>query len=332
MSCRFVVINLIIVFCFSVPSVAAADWIKEKQAIMGTEITVEIWQNENSSSQQCIDNVFMEMWRIDALMSPYKENSELTKINNMASDRPVVISEELFHLLSKSLEISRLSDGAFDITFSSIGYLYNYRKKRQPTDKLINKKLNAINYQHILLDSKKRTVHFKNKAVRIDLGGIAKGYAVDNAINILKRCGTKYGLVTAGGDSRILGDKKGRPWMMGVQHPRKKQEVAVVLPLSNTAISTSGDYERYFIKDGHRVHHIINPQTGKSADKSWSATVIANNALTSDALSTTLFVLGEKKGLELINKLEGIDAVIIDSSGNMHYSSGLLALEQQSIN
>ena len=315
-----------------VTSAVNAEWLKEKQAIMGTEITVEIWHDEKQKAQQCIDNVFKEMWRIDALMSPFKESSELTKVNNMAKDQPVVISIELFDLLKKSIKFSELSEGVFDITFSSIGYLYDYREGIQPTDEMINKDLAAINYRHIQLNTEEHSVRLKKQGVRIDLGGIAKGYAVDNAIEILKRCGTEYGLVTAGGDSRILGDKKGRPWMMGIQHPRNKKQVAVVLPLSNAAISTSGDYERYFIKDGQRIHHIINPGTGKSADKSWSATVIADDALTSDALSTTLFVLGAKKGLELINKLEGIDAVIIDTSGNMHYSSGLVAPEKQSMN
>ncbi|MCW8909358.1 MAG: FAD:protein FMN transferase [Gammaproteobacteria bacterium] len=309
-----------------------AEWLKKKKPIMGTEITVEIWHEEKQKALECISDVFKEMWRIDALMSPYKSDSELTKINNMAQDNAVVISSELFQLLEKSLNISKISNGAFDITFSSIGYLYDYREGVQPLDKIINEKLEAVDYRHILLNKEKSSVRFKKHGVRIDLGGIAKGYAVDNAIAILKGCGTEYGLVTAGGDSRILGDKKGRPWMMGIQHPRKKKEVAVVLPLSNTAISTSGDYERYFIKDDRRIHHIINPQTGKSADKSWSASVIADNALTSDALSTTLFVLGAKKGLALINRLEGVDAVIIDSKGTMHYSSGLLPPEKQSMN
>ena len=332
MNCRCVFSVASVALLMVVTSAANAEWLKEKQAIMGTEITVEIWHDENKNALQCVDNVFKEMWRIDALMSPFKENSELTKVNNMAKHQPVVISIELFDLLKKSIKFSELSKGAFDITFSSIGYLYDYREGIQPTDEMINKNLAAINYRHIQLNTEEHSVRFKRQGVRIDLGGIAKGYAVDNAIEILKRCGTEYGLVTAGGDSRILGDKKGRPWMMGIRHPRNKKQVAVVLPLSNTAISTSGDYERYFIKDGQRIHHIINPGTGKSADKIWSATVIADDALTSDALSTTLFVLGAEKGLELINKLEGIDAVIIDVSGNMHYSSGLLVPEKQSMN
>ena len=328
--CVFSVLSVTLFLVIS--SVANAEWFKEKNAIMGTEITVEIWHDKKQNAQQCVDNVFKEIWRIDALMSPFKKNSELTKVNNIAKDHAVVISTELFELLKKSIKFSKLSEGAFDITFSSIGYLYDYREGIQPTDEIIKKNLGAINYRNIQLNTEEHSVYFKKQGVRIDLGGIAKGYAVDNAIEILKSCGTEYGLVTAGGDSRILGNKKGRPWMMGIQHPRQKKAVSVVLPLSNTAISTSGDYERYFIKDDQRIHHIINPQTGKSADKAWSATVIADDALTSDALSTTLFVLGAEKGLELVNKLEGIDAVIIDASGNMHYSSGLLTPEKQSMN
>jgi len=128
-------------------SVVEAEWFKEKQAIMGTEITVEIWHDKNIKAQQCVDDVFKEMWRIDALMSPFKENSELTKINNMAKDQPVVISIELFDLLKKSIKFSKISEGAFDITFSSIGYLYDYREGIQPTDAMINKNLAAINKQ-----------------------------------------------------------------------------------------------------------------------------------------------------------------------------------------
>ena len=191
---------------------------------MGTEISVEIWRDDPIKAKQCVHDVFKEMRRIDSLMSPFKNNSELTKINNSATDQPVVISIELFDLIKKSIEFSELSKGAFDITFSSVAYLYDYRAAIQPTNEIINKKLAAINYRHIQLNTEQHSVRFKKQGVRIDLGGIAKGYAVDNAIEVLKRCGSEYGLVTAGGDSRILGDKKGRPWMMGIQHPRNKKE------------------------------------------------------------------------------------------------------------
>jgi thiamine biosynthesis lipoprotein len=166
--------------------------------------------------------------------------------------------------------------------------------------------------------------------VRIDLGGIAKGYAVDRAIDITRDCGIERAMISAGGDSRIIGDRGGRPWMIGIRHPRDSSGIALRLPLSDSAISTSGDYERFFIADGKRVHHIIDPDTGRSAGASWSATVIGPDALTTDALSTTIFILGAADGLALIESLDGFDAIVIDSGGKVHYSSGFQVPEAAS--
>jgi len=306
------------------PAVATAEWYKQEQAIMGTRIAVEFWDEDKAHAAQCAEKVFSEMRRIDALMSPYKPDSELSHINQQAANGAIQVSQEMFNLLRKSLQMSQLSNGAFDITFSSVGHMYDYRQGIKPSDEEIQKSLPSINYRHVLLDETNRSVRFAQSGVRIDLGGIAKGYAVDNGIAILAGCGIKGGLVSAGGDSRILGDRGNRPWMMGVRHPRKKDAVAVMLPLSNTAISTSGDYERFFIEDGKRYHHIISPSTGKSVSTTWSATVIGPDATTTDALSTTLFVLGPEKGLQLIDSLAEVDAVIIDAQGQMYYSAGLM--------
>ena len=299
-----------------------AEWYQENQAIMGTRISVELWHDDPATAKQCEEAVFTEMHRIDALMSPYKEDSQLAKINREASQQPVKVSPELYRLIEQSQKISELSDGAFDITFASVGYLYDYRERIKPSEDEIKKRLEAIDYRHIVLNPSDQSVEFNSPGVRIDLGGIAKGYAVDNGIRILQRCGVRHGLVSAGGDSRIIGDKRGRPWMMGIQHPRKKPGVAVALPLSDTAISTSGDYERYFDEDGQRHHHIISPSTGKSASGIISASVIGPEAISTDALSTTVFILGTDKGLALIEKLPAFDAIIIDAQGKMHYSSG----------
>ena len=299
-----------------------ADWLKQQQDIMGTRVSVELWHNNLQFAQQCSDKVFEEVHRIDALMSPYKPNSEISFINNNAAISTIEISKEMSTIVKRALFYSQLSEGAFDITFASVGYRYNYREKLQPSDSFISNSLNAIDYHHIQLDKQK--IYFDNTGVKIDLGGIAKGYAVDQALQIVADCGIVEAMISAGGDSRILGRKRGKPWMIGIQHPRKKNDVALVLPLSDTAISTSGDYERYFIQeDGYRVHHIINPSTGRSADSSWSATVIGPDAMTTDALSTTIFVLGAEKGIALIETLKNIDAVIIDRHGKVHYSSGL---------
>ena len=288
---------------------------------MGTRVSVELWHSDNEVARACSEKVFTEMRRIDALMSSYQGSSELSYINDNAAVAAIEISAEMMLLIKESIRFSELSQGAFDITYASIGYAYDYRKRQKPSDQSITQKLPAIDYHHIVINGNK--IQFNNRAVRIDLGGIAKGYAVDRAAAVIEQCGISQAMVSAGGDSRIIGDRDGRPWIIGIQHPRDPAGIALRLPLSDTAMSTSGDYERFFIENGERVHHIIDPSTGRSATTSWSATVIGPNAMTTDALSTTIFILGAIKGLALIESLEGIDAIIIDSDGKLHYSSGL---------
>ncbi len=293
---------------------------------MGTLIRVEVWADTPNVGERAINDVMAEMRRIDQAMSPYKEDSELSRVNREAAKKPVVISEELLDLIGRAQKLSEQTHGAFDITFSSVGYLYDYRKGVKPSEEQIKKALPGINYRLITLDTKKRTIHFGQSGVRIDLGGIAKGYAVDRGIAILQRHGVQHGLVTAGGDSRVLGDRRGRPWIIGVRDPRRKDGVVARMPLVNEAISTSGDYERYFEADGVRYHHIINPKTGHSASGVWSATVIGPDATTTDGLSTSVFVLGPEQGIALVDKIGGIEAVIIDAQGKMLYSAGLREL------
>ncbi len=307
-------------YCYNVN----AEWFKADRAIMGTAIHVELWHTNKISAEKIIQHVFSEMRRIDSLMSPFKKNSELSLINDSAAKQPVKISSELFNLIQKSLNISKLSNGAFDITFSSVGQFYDYRKKRQPTKKELSANLKKINYKNIRLNHKNKTIFFTQTGTRIDLGGIAKGHAVDNSIKILQQHGITQAMVSAGGDTRIIGDKGGRPWYVGIRHPRDKNKSAVILPLSQTAISTSGDYERYFIKDNIRHHHIIKPSTGDSARELRSVSILGSDSTTVDALSTTVFILGLNKGMKLISSLPNTEAIVIDNNGRMHYSNGLM--------
>ncbi len=300
-----------------------AEWFKADRAIMGTAIHVELWHTDKKVAEKNIQRVFTEMHRIDSLMSPFKKDSELSLINNQAAKHPLKISSELFNLIQKSINISKLSNGAFDITFSSIGQFYDYRNKLKPTKKEISANLKKINYKNIKLDHKNKTIFFTQTGTRIDLGGIAKGHAVDNSIKILQQHGITQAMVSAGGDTRIIGDKGGRPWYVGIRHPRDKNKSAVVLPLSQTAISTSGDYERYFIKDNIRHHHIIKPSTGDSARELRSVSILGADSTTVDALSTTVFILGLNKGMKLISSIPNTEAIIIDNNGLMHYSTGL---------
>lgn len=301
-----------------------AEWMSRDEAIMGTAIRVELWHEDRVAGDAAMTAVMDEMRRIDELMSPYKPTSELSRINHEAPEHAVPISQEMFDLITRSIEFSELSEGAFDITFSSVGYLYDYRKGVKPSDEAIGKALPGINFRHLVLDRARQTIRFARAGVRIDLGGIAKGHAVDNCITLLKQRGIKEALVSAGGDSRVLGDRHGRPWMIGVRDPRNKDGSVAVIPLTNAAISTSGDYERYFEADGVRHHHIINPKTGKSATGVRSVTIIGPDATTTEGFSKSVFILGPERGIRLVESHPGVDTVVIDDAGKMHYSAGLM--------
>ena len=314
---------LFILFFLCYSQSSFADWHKQYWDIMGTRVGVELWHSDSLIAKQAIETVHSEMQRIDQSMSPFIKNSEVSLINRDATKHPIKISSELFTLIEKAQTISRQSNGIFDITFASIGYLYNYRKHQRPSNKVIQNTLLKINYKKIHLSPKTSEIFFKQKKVRIDLGGIAKGHAVDRCIAKLKALGIEHAVVSAGGDSRLIGDKRGKPWVTGIRHPRHKNKYIAILPLENTAISTSGDYERFFIEDNIRYHHIIQPKTGKSATTSQSVTVIGPNSTTADALSTTLFILTTAKALKLINSLPLYEAIIINKGGVLNYSSGL---------
>lgn len=323
LACQVTGLRFVVCLLVLVPPFSHAQWYNQSQDIMGTRITVELWSEDQQKAEQAIESVMHEMRQIDARLSPYKENSDLSKLNRQAAKSAVPLSDELFLLLNKALDYSRLSDGAFDISFASVGQFYDYREQQQPQQKTLQTHLPAIDYRSIVIDSEKRTVRFLHPLLKIDLGGIAKGYAVDRGIELLKQQGIVSAIVMAGGDSKILGDRGNQPWLLGIRHPRSEGKLAVKLPLTDTAFSTSGDYERYFLDGDKRIHHIINPSTGKSATGIQSVSVIAPDGIDSDALSTTVFVLGIEKGLALVNQLEGIDAIIIDGEGKLHYSANL---------
>jgi thiamine biosynthesis lipoprotein len=304
---------------------AHAEWVRRvTDGIMGTRITVELWADDRAKADQAIDAVLDEMRHIDESMSTYKPTSEVSLVNAGAAAGPMPITKELFDLLTTAKEYSVLTEGAFDITYASVGYLYDFRKHVRPDESQIDAALPAIDYHHLLLDPKKQTVQFSQKGVRIDLGGIAKGYSVDCGIDVLKARGFTRAYVSAGGDSRIIGDRFGKPWLVGIRDPTKGPgEVITRIPLVDAAISTSGDYERYFEEDGVRYHHIIDPRTGHSASKVRSATIIGPSAIRTDGLSKTAFVLGPDKAMEIYNRVDDIDAIIVKLDGTVIHSRGL---------
>jgi thiamine biosynthesis lipoprotein len=300
-------------------------WLQREEAIMGTAIRVELWCEERGRGEAAIDAVMAEMHRIDRAMSPHKADSELSRINREALRAPVPLSAEMFLLLVQAQRFAQLSGGAFDITYASVGCLYDYRAGIAPDEAALAKARAAVGWRGLELDARTRSVRFQREGMRIDLGGFAKGHAVDNAAAILTRHGIAHAHVAAGGDSRVIGDRRGRPWTIGVRDPRRAGELAALLPLVDTAISTSGDYERFFEQGGVRHHHIIDPATGRSPSAVRSATVLAADGLTCEAIGKAIFVLGAARGLELVETLDGVDAIVVDAHGELHCSSGMAA-------
>jgi len=306
------------------PLSATAEWYGRTIDLMGTRVSVELWHEDEDRATALIESVLDEYRRIDRAMSTYRPDSEISQVNAAAATVPVVVSRELFDLVVAALDLSRASGGAFDISYESVGYLYDFRTRRRPAAAAIAAAIDAVDYRRIRVDPVRLSLRFETPGMRINLGGIAKGHAVEQGARLLRAAGIRHALLNAGGDTRVLGDRRGMPWIVGIRHPRLEGEVATRLPLVDEAISTSGDYERYFEEDGRRYHHILNPATGEPTETVLSATVIGPDATLTDGLSTTVFVLGAADGLALIEQYPGYEAIIVEPSGRLVYSSGLV--------
>lgn len=301
----------------------AAEWQSQTQAKMGTRIEVQFWAESGVPADELMIAAMAEFDRIEAAMSTYRESSEISLVNREAASRAVPVSAELYRLVDRALELSARTGGAFDITYDSIGELYDFRAREHPDQGTIDARLPAIDYRQVLLQPDAGTIRYGQPGVRINLGGIAKGHSVESVVKLLRDAGIEHALVTAGGDTRLLGDRRGRPWIVGVRDPDDERGLVTRLALADEAISTSGDYERFFDEDGVRYHHILDPDTGHSAGAVRSVTVIGPDATLTDGLSTSVFVLGPERGLALINSLDGYEAIVVTPDRRMRYSEGL---------
>lgn len=316
-------------FLFSLSVNAQAEWFYFKWSLMGTLVELE-YESKSLNAELIAGQVKKEFQRLENRYSPYIESSELSKINRLKKQQALRLDDESWFLFSKAQHYAQLTGGAFDISFASVGFLYNYREQQAPNKVQHEKALGFINYKAVKLDEKNRTIRLLKSDMKLDLGGIAKGYAVDKAIAILKAAGVTSAWVSAGGDSRVIGlSRQSKAWIIGIKHPRKKTQYALKIPLTDTAVSTSGDYERFFIdSQGVRQHHIINPKTGLPARGLISVTILAPQSIDADALSTSAFVLGEKRALDLVNQLPDIEAILINDAGKVSYSKGLSPVSQ----
>ena len=317
------IFGLVSLFTMFLPMSVSAAWFSEQQDKMGTRVEIQLWMDDEPQARQLIADGMAEFDRIEAGMSTYRETSEISAVNREAATAPVVVSAELFDLVRRSLELSVQTGGAFDITYDSVGHLYDFRARERPAEQAIADNLAAIDYRHVLLDAGKSTIRFTRPGTRINLGGIAKGYACEQVVALLRKAGVTNALVNAGGDTRLLGDRRGKPWVVGIRDPDDESKWVTRLALDDEAISTSGDYERYFEEDGVRYHHILDPASGRPVAGVRSVTVIGPDATLTDGLSTSVFVLGVERGLALIEATPGYAAVIVDAGHRVRFSTAL---------
>jgi thiamine biosynthesis lipoprotein len=305
---------------------------------MGTMVSVFFWAPDEAKARAGADAVFAEMKRLDAVMTTWTETSEVSRINLAAGKKPVPVSEETFAVISRAQDVAKRTNGIFDITVGSFKGLWKFDQDLDgtvPTPAEIKKRLANVGYKHLVLNAKARTVFINKAGVSITLGGIAKGYAVDRCAALLEKQGFRNFMIQAGGDMYVAGSKGGVPWVVAIRDPRGPADSHFAnAPVKDRSFSTSGDYERGFVKEGTRYHHILDPRTGQPARASRSVTVRAVDAFTADAWSKVLFILGYQESLKLIKreKLTDFDAVWIDEKNEVHMTDGMksvLRIEKQ---
>jgi thiamine biosynthesis lipoprotein len=300
---------------------------KKSRTLMDTFVTVTVVADSAEKGEKAIETAFSTIERFGDLVNYFSDKSEVSDINRNAGVAPVRVSAETLDVIEKAVFVAEKSGGAFDPTIGPIIKLWDFHNKTKAPDSEIKKNLRLVNYRNIIIDREKSTVFLKEKGMQLDPGGIAKGYAADLAVEALKQEGIRAGVVAAAGDISTFGLRPdGKPWNVGIKNPRQKSgadEVLATIRMGDKAISTSGDYERYFISDGQRYHHILDPKTGYPANTCRSVTIITGKGVFTDAFSTAVFVLGPEKGLKLA-KEEEMEALIIDSNGKISATPGLI--------
>lgn len=309
--------------------VPAMHLFRQSRFIMGTPIEITISQIHPQQAALAAQGAFQEIERIDRIMSTYRADSEVSQLNHLAGKGGIKASEDTLNVLKRALYFSQLSAGAFDITIAPLLRLWDFKQKKIPAEEDLKKALRLVNYQKIKTNFKAAEVFLSEEGMAIDLGAIAKGYAVDKACTFLLQNGIENFLINAGGDLRGQGQKgPGTPWVIGLKHPRLPEALVAKINLVSAALATSGDYEKFFIKGGERYHHLLNPITGHPARQCQSVTIMAPTAMDADALATTVFILGPDQGLALIAKLPQVHALIVDRRGRVllspHWPPGII--------
>lgn len=295
--------------------------------LMGNKFELTVIAEDETWAMDRIDAGIAEISRIEKVLTTYSEDSETSLVNRHAGETPVEVSSETFGLIERSIRISRLTQGAFDITYGSIDKrLWNFdvNMKQLPDKETAKKMVRLIDYRNILLDRENNTVFLKEKGMRIGFGGIGKGYAAEQAKKIMRAMGVESGIVNASGDLAVWGyQPDGTPWTIGIVDPNARERIFSYLNVTDLAIATSGNYEKYVVIDGKRYSHTINPRTGLPVAGIKSVTILCPNAEFADAIATPVMIMGIHAGLDMINQLKDVETIVIDDNDRIYHSTNL---------
>jgi len=293
---------------------------------MGSRFEITVIAKDSIEANTYIDAAVVEITRIEKLISSWDPASQTSEINRNAGIKPVKVDEELYNLIGRSVEISKLTDGAFDISFASMDKIWKFdgSMTQMPSEEAIKQSVSKVGYQNILLDPENLTVFLKLEGMKIGFGAIGKGYAADKAKKLLMEKGVSGGIINASGDMNTWGTQPdGEFWKVAITNPMDKNKAFALLPLNENAVVTSGNYEKYVTFNNIRYTHIIDPRTGYPATGIISATVFAPKAEIADALATSIFVMGKDVGIDFINQLPKIECIIIDEKGEIFTSENI---------
>lgn len=299
---------------------------------MGSRFEITIVDTDSIEAFRKIDQAIWEIKRIENLISSWDENSQTSLINRNSGIKPVKVDEELFDLIKRAILISKLTDGAFDISYASMDKIWKFdgSMKTMPSTQAINKSVEKVGYENIVLNQEDKSVYLKLKGMKIGFGAIGKGYAADKAKDLLISLGVKSGIIDASGDLSTWGKQiDGSDWTVAIKNPLNKNKAFALLPIKHGAVVTSGNYEKYVIFNGVRYSHIINPKTGYPATGILSVTVFAPKAEIADALATSVFVMGIDVGLDRINQIPNVDCLIVDELGKIWKSKNIKINEDE---
>ena len=299
---------------------------KKKQSLLGSPFEITVVAKDSVQGNLFSDLAIAEVKRIENLISDWIPTSQISKVNHNAGISPIKVDKEVYDLVDRATKISKLTSGAFDISYASMDRIWKFdgSMKEMPTPEEIRKSVEKVGYQNIILNPNETTIFLKNKGMKLGLGGIGQGYIADKIKVLLQEKGCKSGLVNVSGDINTWGKQPdGQSWTVGIVNPMNKNKVFATFPLDDSAVETSGSYEKYVTFNGKRYSHIIDPRTGYPATGIVSVSVFAKQTEIADALATGIFVLGVEVGLDLVNQLKGIGCIIVDDKGGIHVSKNI---------